>query len=102
MGVLILAVELKSFSEDILFELNDAFTRSTFVASVEGFLSGIQARRGLEEYRVIADDSNNTATVLNNNQFVADIFVRPLNSINFIRLNFVSVRSGVEFSELAG
>ena len=88
--------------EDILFEVNDAFTRSTFVTAVEGFLSNLQARRGLEEYRVVADDSNNTATVLNNNQFVADIFVRPLNSINFIRLNFVSVRSGVEFSELAG
>ena len=72
------------------------------MSAVDGFLANIQSRRGLEEYRVVADTSNNTATILNNNQFVADIFVRPLNSINYIRLNFVSVRSGVEFSELAG
>ena len=99
---ILLRKSVATFSEDILFEVNDAFTRSTFVSAVDGFLSNIQSRRGLEEYRVVADESNNTATVLNNNQFVADIFVRPLNSINFIRLNFVSVRSGVEFSELAG
>ena len=99
---ILLRKSIATFSEDILFETNDAFTRSTFVSVVESFLSDIQARRGLEEYRVVADTSNNTATVLNNNQFVADIFVRPLNSINYIRLNFVSVRSGVEFSELAG
>ena len=99
---ILLRKSVAAFSEDILFEVNDAFTRSTFVSAVDGFLSNIQSRRGLEEYRVVADESNNTATVLNNNQFVADIFVRPLNSINFIRLNFVSVRSGVEFSELAG
>ena len=99
---ILLRKSVAAFSEDILFEVNDAFTRSTFVSAVDGFLSNIQSRRGLEEYRVVADESNNTATVLNNNQFVADIFIRPLNSINFIRLNFVSVRSGVEFSELAG
>ena len=99
---ILLRKSIATFSEDILFETNDAFTRSTFVSSVDSFLANIQSRRGLEEYRVVADASNNTATVLNNNQFVADIFVRPLNSINFIRLNFVSVRSGVEFSELAG
>ena len=99
---ILLRKSIATFSEDILFELNDAFTRSTFVSAVDSFLANIQSRRGLEEYRVVADTSNNTATVLNNNQFVADIFVRPLNSINFIRLNFVSVRSGVEFSELAG
>ena len=99
---ILLRKSIATFSEDILFELNDAFTRSTFVSAVDSFLANIQSRRGLEEYRVVADESNNTATVLNNNQFVADIFVRPLNSINFIRLNFVSVRSGVEFSELAG
>ena len=99
---ILLRKSVATFSEDIIFETNDAFTRSTFVSAVDSFLSNIQSRRGLEEYRVVADESNNTATVLNNNQFVADIFVRPLNSINFIRLNFISVRSGVEFSELAG
>ena len=99
---ILLRKSVAAFAEDILFETNDAFTRSIFVSAVDGFLANIQSRRGLEEYRVVADDSNNTATVLNNNQFVADIFVRPLNSINFIRLNFVSVRAGVEFSELAG
>ena len=99
---ILLRKSVAEFAEDILFETNDAFTRSIFVSAVDGFLANIQSRRGLEEYRVVADTSNNTATVLNNNQFVADIFVRPLNSINYIRLNFVSVRSGVEFSELAG
>ena len=99
---ILLRKSVAEFAEDILFETNDAFTRSIFVSAVDGFLANIQSRRGLEEYRVVADDSNNTATVLNNNQFVADIFVRPLNSINYIRLNFVSVRAGVEFSELAG
>ena len=99
---ILLRKSVAEFAEDILFETNDAFTRSIFVSAVDGFLANIQSRRGLEEYRVVADTSNNTATVLNNNQFVADIFVRPLNSIKYIRLNFVSVRSGVEFSELAG
>ena len=100
--LILLRKSVAEFAEDILFETNDAFTRSIFVSAVDGFLANIQSRRGLEEYRVVADTSNNTATVLNKNQFVADIFVRPLNSINYIRLNFVSVRSGVEFSELAG
>ena len=99
---ILLRKSIATFSEDILFETNDDFTRSIFVSAVDSFLANVQSRRGLEEYRVVADASNNTATVLNNNQFVADIFVRPLNSINFIRLNFVAVRAGVEFSELVG
>lgn len=89
------------FAQGLLFELNDSFTRSQFVNAVTQYLANIQSRRGLEEFRVIADTSNNTAQVINNNQFVGDILIRPLNSINFIRLNFVAVRAGVEFSEIA-
>jgi len=93
---------VKSYSQGLLFELNDAFTRSQFTNAVNQYLSNVQARRGLEEFKVIADTSNNTPQVLNNKQFVGDILIRPLNSINFIRLNFVAVRAGVEFSEIAG
>lgn len=99
---IVLRKSVSVYAQSILFEQNDSFTRSQFVSSVEQFLSTIQSRRGIEDFRVIADESNNTASVLNNNQFVGDIFVRPLNSINFIRLNFVAVRAGVEFSEIAG
>lgn len=93
---------VEEYAQGLLFELNDAFTRSQFVNAVTQYLSNIQSRRGLEDFRVIADTSNNTAQVINNNQFVGDILIRPLNSINFIRLNFIAVRSGVEFSEIAG
>lgn len=90
------------YARGLLFELNDSFTRSQFVNAVNQYLANIQSRRGLEEFRVIADTSNNTPQVINNNQFVGDILIRPLNSINFIRLNFIAVRSGVDFSEIAG
>lgn len=99
---IVLRKSVSDFAQSILFEQNDAFTRAQFTSAVEQFLANIQARRGIDDFRVIADDSNNTPTVINNNQFVGDIFVRPLNSINFIRLNFIAVRAGVEFSEIAG
>ena len=91
-----------NFSKSILFETNDSFTRGIFTSAVEQYLETVQAARGMEEFQVIADESNNTPGVLNANQFVGDIFIRPLNSINFIRLNFVAVRAGVEFSEITG
>ena len=69
---------------------------------VEPFLSDIQARRGIVDYLVVCDSSNNTAAVIDRNEFVGDIFIRPSRSINFIQLNFVAVRSGVAFSEVAG
>ena len=85
-----------------LFEFNDDLTRRTFVNAVEPFLAEVQARRGLTDYKVVCDTSNNTGQVIDSNQFVADIYLKPARSINFITLNFVAVRTGVSFSEVAG
>ena len=85
-----------------LFEFNDEFTRSQFVSMVEPFLRDIQGRGGITDFRVICDSSNNTAQVVDSNQFRGDIFIKPSRAINFIQLNFVAVRSGVEFSEVVG
>lgn len=83
-----------------MFELNDEFTRAQFVSTVEPFLRDVQSRSGIVDFRVICDDTNNTPEVIDSNRFVGDIFVKPTRSINFIRLNFVAVRTGVEFTEL--
>ena len=85
-----------------LFEFNDEFTRSQFVSIVEPFLRDIQGRGGIQDFRVVCDASNNTPQVVDSNSFRGDIFVKPSRSINFIQLNFVAVRSGVEFSEVVG
>jgi len=85
-----------------LFEFNDEFTRAQFVNLVEPFLRDVQGRRGITDFRVVADESNNTAEVIDRNEFIGDIFVKPNRSINFIQLNFVAVRTGVEFSEVVG
>jgi phage tail sheath protein FI len=93
---------IESAARNALFELNDAFTRGQFLALVEPYLSRVQAQRGVTDFKVVCDDTNNTAEVVNNNQFVGDIYVKPSRSINFIQLNFVAVRDGVEFSEIVG
>ena len=85
-----------------LFEFNDEFTRSQFVSMVEPFLRDIQGRGGIQDFRVVCDASNNTSQVVDSNQFRGDIFIKPSRAINFIQLNFVAVRSGVEFSEVVG
>ena len=85
-----------------LFEQNDAFTRSQFKNLIEPFLRDIQGRRGITDFKVVCDDTNNTSEVIDGNRFVADIFVKPTRSINFIQLNFVAARSGVDFNEIAG
>lgn len=85
-----------------LFEFNDDLTRRVFVNAVEPFLSDIKSRRGLTDFRVICDTSNNTGEVIDNNRFVADIYIKPNRSINFITLSFTAVRSGVSFSEVVG
>jgi hypothetical protein len=85
-----------------LFEFNDPFTRGQFVSSVEPFLRDVQGRRGITDFRVVCDESNNTEEVINQKRFVADIYVRPNLSVNFIRLNFIGVRNTVDFSEIAG
>ena len=85
-----------------LFEFNDEFTRAQFRNLVEPFLRDIQGRRGLTDFSVVCDETNNTAEVIDRNEFIADIFVKPNRSINFIKLNFIATRSGVAFSEVAG
>jgi len=84
-----------------LFEFNDEFTRAQFKNLVEPFLRDVKGRRGLTDFSVICDDTNNTSAVIDGNKFVADIFVKPARSINFIQLNFIATRSGVEFSEIS-
>jgi hypothetical protein len=85
-----------------LFEFNDSFTRAQFVGIVEPFLRTVQGRRGVTDFRVVCNESNNTPEVIDNNQFVGDIYIKPSRSINFIQLNFVAVRTGVAFEEIVG
>jgi phage tail sheath protein FI len=85
-----------------LFEFNDQFTRAQFVAIVEPFLRDVQGRRGITDFRVVCDETNNTGQVIDSNQFIGDIYIKPARSINFIQLNFVAVRTGVSFNEVVG
>ena len=85
-----------------LFEFNDEFTRAQFVALVEPFLRDVKGRRGIYDFKVVCDETNNTPQVIDSNQFVGDIYIKPARSINFIQLNFVAVRTGVAFSEIVG
>ncbi len=85
-----------------LFEFNDAFTRGQFKNLIEPFLRDVQGRRGITDFLVKCDESNNTGEVIDRNEFVADIFVKPTRSINFITLNFVAARSAIAFSEIGG
>jgi hypothetical protein len=85
-----------------LFEFNDEFTRAQFVNLVEPFLRDVQGRRGITDFRVVCDETNNTSEIIDRNEFVGDIYVKPARSINFIQLNFVAVRTGVEFEEVVG
>lgn len=97
---IILEKAIANAAENLLFEFNDDFTRLNFLSIVEPFLRDIQARRGIEDFKVICDGTNNTPVVINRNEFRGDIFIKPTKSINFIGLNFVAVASGVEFSEV--
>ena len=99
---IVLEKAIATASKFSLFEFNDAFTRSQFKNLVEPFLRDIQGRRGIVDFRVVCDETNNTGEVIDRNEFVGDIYVKPSRSINFIQLNFVAVRSGVEFSEVVG
>jgi len=85
-----------------MFEFNDQFTRAQFIALVEPYLRDVQGRRGITDYRVVCDDTNNTGEVIDRNEFVGDIYIKPARSINFIQLNFVAVRTGVAFEEVVG
>jgi len=85
-----------------LFEFNDDFTRAQFVALVTPFLRDVQGRRGITDFRVVCDSTNNTAQVIDSNQFVGDIYIKPARSINYIQLNFVAVGTGVDFTTVVG
>ncbi|QPX48176.1 tail sheath [Synechococcus phage S-SRM01] len=89
-------------AKDALFEFNDEITRTNFVNTIEPFLRDVQAKRGIFDYVVICDETNNTAAVIDNNEFVADIYIKPARSINFIGLNFIATKTGVDFEEVIG
>jgi phage tail sheath protein FI len=83
-----------------LFEFNDGFTRAMFKSMVEPYLRDVEGRRGITAFQVVCDDTNNTGEVIDRNEFVADIYIKPARSINYITLNFIAARTGVAFSEL--
>jgi phage tail sheath protein FI len=85
-----------------LFEFNDEFTRAQFVALIEPYLRDVQGRRGIFDFRVVCDETNNTPEVIDRNEFIGDIYIKPARSINFIQLNFIAVRTGVAFEEVVG
>ena len=89
-------------SNSTLFEFNDEFTRAQFRNIIEPFLRDVQGRRGIYDFRVVCDESNNTGEVIDRNEFIGDIYIKPARAINFIQLNFVAVRTGVEFEEIVG
>ena len=99
---LVLEKAIATASKFQLFEFNDEFTRAQFRSLVEPFLRDVQGRRGITDFSVICDASNNTGFVIDRNEFVADIFIKPARSINFITLNFIATRTGVAFSEVQG
>mgnify|MGYP000427439026 CR=1 FL=1 len=99
---LVLERAIARAAEQVLFEFNDEFTRAEFVNIIEPVLREVKGRRGITDFRVVADATNNTAAVIDRNEFKADIFIKPARSINFVTLNFVAVRTGVDFEEVVG
>jgi phage tail sheath protein FI len=99
---IILEKAVSTASKFQLFEFNDEFTRANFRNIVEPFLREVQGRRGITDFLVVCDETNNTGDVIDRNEFVAEIFVKPARSINFITLSFVATRTGVAFEEVAG
>ena len=93
---------VSSAAKDQLFEFNDEVTRTNFVNIVEPFLRDVEAKRGITDFIVVCDETNNTPAVVDRNEFVADIFIKPTRSINFIGLTFVATRTGVSFEEIVG
>jgi hypothetical protein len=99
---IVLEKAITTASKYSLFEMNDEFTRAQFIALVEPFLRDVKGRRGIYDYRVVCDTTNNTPQVIDNNQFVGDIYIKPARSINYIQLNFIAARTGVNFNEIVG
>ena len=99
---IVLEKAISRASKSTLFEFNDEFTRAQFKNLVEPFLRDVQGRRGIYDFKVVCDETNNTAEVIDRNEFIGDIYIKPARAINFIQLNFVAVRTGVEFDEIIG
>lgn len=99
---LVLERTISDAAKNVIFEFNDEFTRAEFVNVVEPVLREIKGRRGITDFRVVSDETNNTAAVIDRNEFRADIFVAPARSINFVTLSFVATRTGVDFNEVVG
>ena len=99
---IVLEKAISTAAKFTLFEFNDDFTRSQFRNLVEPFLRDVQGRRGIFDFRVVCDETNNTPEVVDRNEFIGDIYIKPARSINFIQLNFVAVRTGVDFEEVVG
>jgi phage tail sheath protein FI len=99
---IVLEKAISRASKSTMFEFNDEFTRAQFRNLVEPFLRDVQGRRGIYDFKVVCDESNNTAEVVDRNEFRGDIYIKPARSINFVQLNFVAVRTGVQFEEIIG
>ena len=99
---IVLEKAIATAAKFFLFEFNDEFTRAQFRALINPYLRDIQGRRGITDYLVVCDTTNNTTEVIDSNRFIGDIYIKPARSINFIQLNFVAVRTGVQFSEIVG
>jgi Phage tail sheath protein subtilisin-like domain/Phage tail sheath C-terminal domain len=99
---IVLEKAISTASKFSLFEFNDSFTQAQFVSLVTPFLRDVKGRRGIYDFKVVCDSTNNTPQVVDSNQFVGDIYIKPARSINYIQLNFVAVRTGVDFTEIVG
>ena len=97
-----LPISISRAAKYSLFEFNDSFTRAQFKNLVVPYLRSVQGRRGITDFLVVCDDTNNTPQIIDSNQFVGDIYIKPARSINFIQLNFIAVGTGVQFSEVVG
>jgi phage tail sheath protein FI len=97
---IVLEKQIATAAKFSLFEFNDEFTRTQFKNLVNPYLRDVQGRRGITDFIVVCDETNNTAEVINQNRFVGDIYIKPARSINFIQLNFVAVNNGVAFAEV--
>lgn len=99
---LVLERAVAAAAQNVLFEFNDEFTRAEFVNIIEPLLRDVKGRRGITDFKLVCDETNNTPEIIDTNQFIATLFIKPARSINFITLNFVAVRTGVSFEEVVG
>lgn len=97
-----LETAISSAAKDVLFEFNDEITRTNFVNTIEPFLRDVTSKRGIYDYIVICDETNNTASVIDNNEFIADIYIKPAKSVNYVGLTFIATKTGVNFEEIIG